>query len=38
MGRIQVAAQGFAVDERDDHFFMRRGWGASFQGFSTPKT
>ncbi len=31
-GRIEVAPQGFAVHERDNHFLMRRGWGAKLQG------
>ena len=28
---IQIAAQGFPVGKDDDHFLVRRGWGASFQ-------
>ena|SRR5437867_1530929 len=31
-GRIEVAPQGFAVHERDNHFLVRRGWGAELQG------
>jgi hypothetical protein len=31
-GRVEVAPQGFAVHERDNHFLVRRGWGAELQG------